>query len=157
MFALVTRQPRLRANRRRYNLTQSRPSFVLRARARNPPFRARRFTSSLLLKNGRTCSASDPKIRAKPFSLSSALCLTYLATGGADRDRTDDPLLAKQVLSQLSYSPPRLKATLLAQWPAPRKVVGLDGFEPSTPALSRRCSNQLSYRPDSGQHLTNNR
>ena len=27
--------------------------------------------------------------------------------GGADRDRTDDPLLAKQVLSQLSYSPRR--------------------------------------------------
>ena len=26
-------------------------------------------------------------------------------SGGADRDRTDDPLLAKQVLSQLSYSP----------------------------------------------------
>ena len=25
--------------------------------------------------------------------------------GGADRDRTDDPLLAKQVLSHLSYSP----------------------------------------------------
>jgi hypothetical protein len=25
--------------------------------------------------------------------------------GGADRARTDDPLLAKQVLSQLSYSP----------------------------------------------------
>ena len=33
-------------------------------------------------------------------------------------------------------------------------VVGLDGFEPSTPALSRRCSNQLSYRPGSGcSHL----
>ena len=26
-------------------------------------------------------------------------------TGGAERDRTADPLLAKQVLSQLSYSP----------------------------------------------------
>ena len=26
-------------------------------------------------------------------------------TGGADRDRTGDPLLAKQVLSQLSYGP----------------------------------------------------
>ena len=26
-------------------------------------------------------------------------------TGGADRDRTGDPLLAKQALSQLSYSP----------------------------------------------------
>jgi hypothetical protein len=25
--------------------------------------------------------------------------------------------------------------------------VGLVGFEPTTPALSRRCSNQLSYRP----------
>lgn len=27
--------------------------------------------------------------------------------GGAERDRTADPLLAKQVLSQLSYSPNR--------------------------------------------------
>ena len=27
------------------------------------------------------------------------------------------------------------------------KMVGLVGFEPTTPALSRRCSNQLSYRP----------
>ena len=52
--------------------------------------------------------------------------------GGGERDRTDDPLLAKQVLSQLSYTP---------------RVVGLVGFEPTTPALSRRCSNRLSYRP----------
>jgi hypothetical protein len=29
----------------------------------------------------------------------------FAADGGADRARTDDPLLAKQVLSQLSYSP----------------------------------------------------
>ena len=28
-----------------------------------------------------------------------------MPSGGACRDRTDDPLLAKQVLSQLSYSP----------------------------------------------------
>ena len=27
--------------------------------------------------------------------------------GGGERDRTDDPLLAKQVLSQLSYTPER--------------------------------------------------
>lgn len=26
-------------------------------------------------------------------------------------------------------------------------MVGLVGFEPTTPALSRRCSNRLSYRP----------
>ena len=29
--------------------------------------------------------------------------------GGADRDRTGDPLLAKQVLSQLSYSPVKVR------------------------------------------------
>jgi hypothetical protein len=34
--------------------------------------------------------------------------------GGADRARTDDPLLAKQVLSQLSYSPPRLRPPVIA-------------------------------------------
>ena len=33
-----------------------------------------------------------------------ALCGQH-KSGGADRDRTDDPLLAKQVLSQLSYGP----------------------------------------------------
>jgi hypothetical protein len=33
------------------------------------------------------------------YQVLSTLC------GGADRDRTGDPLLAKQVLSQLSYSP----------------------------------------------------
>ena len=43
-------------------------------------------------------------LRATPFT---DLCqlTTDLCSGGADRDRTDDPLLAKQVLSQLSYSP----------------------------------------------------
>jgi hypothetical protein len=31
--------------------------------------------------------------------------LLIAITGGGERDRTDDPLLAKQVLSQLSYTP----------------------------------------------------
>ena len=30
---------------------------------------------------------------------------TFKLDGGDNRDRTDDPLLAKQVLSQLSYTP----------------------------------------------------
>ena len=30
------------------------------------------------------------------------ICFNF---GGGERDRTDDPLLAKQVLSQLSYTP----------------------------------------------------
>jgi hypothetical protein len=33
-------------------------------------------------------------------------------------------------------------------------LVGLVGFEPTTPALSRRCSNRLSYRPLSLSCLT---
>ena len=57
--------------------------------------------------------------------------------GGAYRDRTDDPLLAKQVLSQLSYGPNHCITS----------VVGLGGFEPPTSPLSGVRSNQLSYRP----------
>ena len=34
-----------------------------------------------------------------------SLSLDTKRIGGAERDRTADPLLAKQVLSQLSYSP----------------------------------------------------
>ncbi len=59
--------------------------------------------------------------------------------GGADRDRTGDPLLAKQVLSQLSYSP---------TWGCLRlQVVGLGRVELPTSPLSGVRSNQLSYRP----------
>jgi hypothetical protein len=71
-------------------------------------------------------------------------------SGGADRDRTGDPLLAKQVLSQLSYAPkmphhpihrtmtPGITMTVTS-------LVGQGGFEPPTPRLSSVCSNQLSY------------
>ena len=38
-----------------------------------------------------------------------------LDNGGASRDRTDDPLLAKQVLSQLSYGPLRADTRLKTQ------------------------------------------
>ena len=54
--------------------------------------------------------------------------------GGADRDRTGDPLLAKQVLSQLSYSP------IL-------DMVGLGRVELPTSPLSGVRSSHLSYRP----------
>ena len=58
--------------------------------------------------------------------------------GGGERDRTDDPLRARQVLSQLSYTPIFEMGELM-------KVVGLDGLEPSTSRLSVVCSSQLSY------------
>jgi hypothetical protein len=51
--------------------------------------------------------------------------------GGDGRARTGDPLLAKQVLSQLSYIP---------EGPD----VGLSGFEPETSRLSAVRSHQLS-------------
>ena len=84
-------------------------------------------------------------------------------SGGANRDRTGDLLLAKQALSQLSYGPLKRGQTTfftsrgfekrgLSLFSGGRRLVGLDGFEPSTPALSRRCSNQLSYRPGCTKH-----
>jgi hypothetical protein len=85
----------------------------------------------------RACLLIPPRISCASLGSRRAL-----RAGGANRDRTDDLLLAKQALSQLSYGP-RTEALVLAR----RRLVGLDGFEPSTPALSRRCSNQLSYRP----------
>ena len=43
-----------------------------------------------------------------------SLASTPKNLGGAERDRTADPLLAKQVLSQLSYSPIRFALTCRA-------------------------------------------
>ncbi len=62
--------------------------------------------------------------------------------GGAERDRTVDPLLAKQVLSQLSYSPTTFEYTRGVV-----KMVGLGRLELPTSPLSGVRSNQLSYRP----------
>ena len=57
--------------------------------------------------------------------------------GGASRDRTGDPLLAKQVLSQLSYGPSVRSP----------EMVGLGRFELPASPLSGVRSDQLSYRP----------
>ena len=62
--------------------------------------------------------------------------------GGARRDRTDDLLLAKQALSQLSYGPGCRSA----------KVVGLGRLELPTSRLSSARSNQLSYKPNDRPH-----
>ena len=61
--------------------------------------------------------------------------------GGGEGNRTHDPLRAKQVLSQLSYTPILFGTN----------VVGLDRFELSTSRLSGVRSNQLSYRPIGAQ------
>ena|GEM_PF-3262187 len=48
-----------------------------------------------------------PEIRIHPISTASIrrVVETRILNGGAGRSRTDDPLLAKQMLFQLSYGP----------------------------------------------------
>ena len=65
------------------------------------------------------CAGSDPPLRVT-------------GDGGDEETRTPDPLLAKEMLCQLSYVP--LHGV----------VVGVSGLEPETSALSGQCSNQLS-------------
>ena len=74
--------------------------------------------------------------------------------GGANRDRTDDPRLAKPVLSQLSYSPEwpsnDRKHTVRSRLPTfveRGTAVGLARLELATSPLSGVRSNHLSYRP----------
>ena len=69
---------------------------------------------------------------AIPSNSPNSVLLRLLLVGGADRTRTGDPLLAKQVLSQLSYIP---NIAIL---------VGLPGVEPGTSRLSSARSSQLS-------------
>ena len=85
-----------------------------------------------------------PVIRAAPraaesgrlpgSSRVSSIAVAPWGGGGGDEEaRTPDPLLAKEVLYQLSYVPS-----------APGLVVGVSGLEPEASALSGQCSNQLS-------------
>ena len=68
-----------------------------------------------------------------------------MISGGGERVRTDDLLVANQALSQLSYTPDShlLTQNLLE----PEFMVGLGRVELPTSRLSGVRSNQLSYRP----------
>ena len=71
--------------------------------------------------------------------------------GGAERDRTADPLLAKQVLSQLSYSP--IQVSIPDRFC--HSIVGMVGpgrLELPTSRLSGVRSNHLSYGPITVKH-----
>ena len=70
--------------------------------------------------------------------------------GGARRSRTDDILLAKQALYQLSYGPKpwgELKGASSIRTAGEEDVVGLGRLELPTLRLSGVRSNHLSYRP----------
>ena len=73
-------------------------------------------------------------------------------SGGDERNRTADPLLARQVLSQLSYTPDFGRLSLGSfpttnDPPPTTNLVGLSGLEPPASRLSGVRSNQLSYTP----------
>ena len=87
-----------------------------------------------------------------------------LIPSGDGEIRTLDPLLARQVLSQLSYTPmdaglPSLQRRSLIHLCSvfisisqsllalPFQVMGLSGLEPPTSRLSGVRSNRLSYKP----------
>ncbi len=70
--------------------------------------------------------------------------VAHNGVGGARRDRTDDLLLAKQALSQLSYGPGRKRSIGCYRL----IMVGLGRLELPTSRLSGVRSNHLSYRPD---------
>jgi hypothetical protein len=78
----------------------------------------------------------------RSLGMSRGMCLLLALApgrgGGDEETRTPDPLLAKEMLFQLSYVPVSR---------SPREVVGAPGLEPGTSALSGPRSNQLSYAP----------
>ena len=121
---------------------------------------SRRQNTSTLLKNeDRNKRTADKHITKDQMNLSAVRLhcrpdQPKQEIGGARRDRTDDLLLAKQALSQLSYGPEARPNTPLPQTRTlhrrhgnPLKLVGLGRFELPTSPLSGVRSNQLSYRP----------
>ena len=94
----------------------------------------RAFACEVMFRGRRRCRQSEP-------------------SGGARRDRTDDLMLAKHALSQLSYGPvPEDEGkSRLPTRPAAaaerRRLVGLGRLELPTSRLSSARSNQLSYKP----------
>jgi hypothetical protein len=76
-----------------------------------------------------------------------------LGDGGDRRDRTDDLKLAKLPLYQLSYVPSLHLPKRSGLCPTSHTMVGLGRLELPTSRLSSARSNQLSYRPETGNSL----
>ena len=96
--------------------------------------------------------ALDPENTPPRATIRPPISVVCPPIGGARRDRTDDLMLAKHALSQLSYGPVRGQRTengyrSLYSALCPPNLVGLGGLEPPTSRLSSARSNQLSYKP----------
>ena len=73
------------------------------------------------------------------------IALSDFSDNGDGEIRTLDPLLARQVLSQLSYAP--IWNIINIQLCILLYAMGSSGLEPPTSRLSGVRSNQLSYEP----------
>ena len=114
----------------------------------------RRFTMSdntrRSLEASRNGRSKDPRISCD-FLERQGRCSQK--SGGARRDRTDDLMLAKHALSQLSYGP-MSKHAWNVRTERLKAMVGLGGLEPPTSRLSSARSNQLSYKPGTHESLS---
>ena len=87
-------------------------------------------------------SRCQTRLAARPGANS---CVPRSQSGGARRDRTDDLMLAKHALYQLSYGPRRDAGRIRSS--SAREVVGPGRLELPTLRLSGVRSNHLSYGP----------
>ena len=79
--------------------------------------------------------------------------LSYLAIcfGGNNRARTCDPLLVRQMLSQLSYAPPPLSPFIAATfYIIPYSPSFVNNFFKFFPVLFHLCSSQLESFENTG-------
>ena len=129
----------------------------------NTPPQALTAPRAVSLDSSPNAAAARPAVRGQPHKrrrnapagqCAAAGVMLRGGRGGGERVRTDDLLLAKQALSQLSYTPGQktdvrtqksrisafLRFCISAIW-----MVGQGGFEPPTSRLSSARSNQLSY------------
>ena len=90
-------------------------------------------------------------VRSTKLEKTSLSFANGLSANGDGEIRTLDPLLARQVLSQLSYTPIWILFNSIG---LAFKLMGLSGLEPPTSRLSGVRSNRLSYKPGYNLALT---
>ena len=111
---------------------------------------SRSIFSSRYMQNRHRRSLRRAKLLLLQKTKPSTVSLNTNRFGGAERDRTADPLLAKQVLSQLSYSPISSIA-----WIAPGSATFRISHIPSSLTLICWCKwwarEDLNFRPHAYQ------
>jgi hypothetical protein len=84
------------------------------------------------------------RLSPQDFKSCASACSATPALNGTNRARTYDPLLVRQMLSQLSYDPKGLNQFHF-NFIFITKETTQKGLEPSTSAVTGRRSNQLSH------------